>query len=356
MEAGQNRQNFFIAVTCVVLAAVLLYFSRRVVTPFLIAFALAYLLDPLADRMESLKISRTLSVVFLMGGFFLLCLGGALLAFPMLRLQAENLVHDLPEYLVILQDWIRPFIERFSGVDPEKAQQILRKEMLKFGELPLKMFTHMTAFVWDSISGLFNILLMLFNLVIIPVAMFYLLRDYDAINERLLSLIPSRLRTRALDTVREVDRVLAGFVRGQLMVALIMAFLYCIGLFICGTPMSLFIALLAGFANLVPYLGLVLGLLPAALLTYLHTHDIVPVMGVAGVFAVVQALEGMIITPRVVGESIGLHPLAIMLAVLLGAEFFGFVGILLAVPAAAVLNVFLVRGIESYKNSSFYSS
>lgn len=356
MEQDKNRQNFFIAVTCVLLGLVLLYFSRRVVTPFLIAFGLAYLLDPMADRLESAKISRTLAVVILMGGFFLLCLGAGLLIFPMFRVQAENLVRDLPNYLGIVQDWIRPFLEKFSGVDPDQAQEILKKEMLKFGALPLKMFTHLTAFVWESISGLFNILLMMFNLVIIPVAMFYLLRDFDGINAKLLNLVPPRSREKALATVKDIDRVLAGFVRGQLMVALLMALLYCIGLFFCGTPMSIFIALIAGFANLVPYLGLVLGFLPAALLTFLATQDWMAVLGVAGVFAVVQALEGMVITPRVVGENIGLHPLVIMLAVLLGAEFFGFMGVLLAVPVAAVLNVFLSRGLDSYKKSTFYSS
>ena len=139
----------------------------------------------------------------------------------------------------------------------------------------------------------------------------------------MLSLIPERHRERTLELMKEMDDVLAGFVRGQLVVGLFMATLYSIGLFSCGTPMSLFIGLVAGLANLVPYLGLVLGFLPAAVLTFMQAQDWMPVLGVVGVFAVVQALEGMVITPRIVGEKIGLHPVAIMLAVLLGAEFFG---------------------------------
>ncbi|SVD62284.1 uncharacterized protein METZ01_LOCUS415138 [marine metagenome] len=153
-----------------------------------------------------------------------------------------------------------------------------------------------------------------------------------------------------------MDEVLAGFVRGQLMVSLIMAGLYSVGLFSCGTPMSLFIGLMAGLANLVPYLGLVLGFLPAAVLTFMQTQDWMLLLGVAGVFSVVQVLESTIITPRVVGDKIGLHPVAIMLAVLLGAEFFGLVGIITAVPAVAALNVLFNHGLKQYKSSSFYTS
>jgi predicted PurR-regulated permease PerM len=120
--------------------------------------------------------------------------------------------------------------------------------------------------------------------------------------------------------------------------------------------MSLFIGLLAGLANLVPYLGLVLGFLPAAVLTFMQTQDWMLLFGVVGVFAVVQALEGMVITPRIVGEKIGLHPVAIMLAVLLGAEFFGLVGVIISVPAVAALNVLFSHGLKEYKSSSFYTS
>ena len=154
----------------------------------------------------------------------------------------------------------------------------------------------------------------------------------------------------------EMNQVLSGFVRGQLMVGLIMAVLYGIGLFACGTPMSMFIALVAGLANLVPYLGLVLGFFPAAILTFMQTQDWVILLSVAGVFAVVQILEGMIITPRIVGEKIGLHPIAIMLAVLLGAEFFALAGVIIAVPAVAGLNVLFNYGLNQYKSSSFYTS
>jgi len=138
-------------------------------------------------------------------------------------------------------------------------------------------------------------------------------------------------------------------------VVILMGIMYAFGLFLCQTPMSLSLGLLAGLFNLVPYLGLIFGFGPAAILTFMHTQEWLPVIGVAGVFAFVQAMEVMIITPRVVGENIGLHPVAVIFAVLLGGELFGLVGMILGVPAVAVMNVLLIRGILHYKNSPLYT-
>ena len=354
MTRERNTQTIYFVVVGALLAVIFFYFSRRVLTPFFIAFALAYLLDPVTDRLESLKISRTFSVLVLMAGVFSLVTGIGLLIFPLLKLQAEHLVSNLPNYIAIMQEWMYPLL----GVvgEPEKIQGILNRELLKVGELPLKVISSITSILWGSVAGLFSFILLLANLVIIPVVMFYLLRDYDLINKKMLSFVPARSREQVLSLIKEIDGVLAGFVRGQLIVGLIMAGLYSIGLFFCGTPMSLFIGLLAGLASLVPYLGLVFGFVPAAILTFMQTQDWVLVFGVAGVFAVVQGLEGMIITPRIVGEKIGLHPVAIILAVLLGAEFFGLVGVIVSVPVAAALNVLFTHGLNEYKSSSFYTS
>ena len=354
MTRERNTQTIYFIVVGALLAVIFFYFSRRVLTPFFIAFALAYLLDPVTDRLESLKISRTFSVLVLMAGVFSLVTGIGLLIFPLLKLQAEHLVFNLPNYIAIMQEWVYPLL----GVvgEPEKIQGILNRELLKVGELPLKVISSITSILWGSVAGLFSFILLLANLVIIPVVMFYLLRDYDLINKKMLSFVPARSREQVLSLIKEIDGVLAGFVRGQLMVGLIMAGLYSIGLFFCGTPMSLFIGLLAGLASLVPYLGLVFGFAPAAILTFMQTQDWMLVFGVAGVFAVVQGLEGMIITPRIVGEKIGLHPVAIILAVLLGAEFFGLVGVIVSVPVAAALNVLFTHGLNEYKSSSFYTS
>jgi predicted PurR-regulated permease PerM len=356
MERKTNYQAIFLALAIAALVTIFLYYARRVVIPFFVAFALAYLLDPLVDRMEKWRFSRTLSVVSLMTIFFAAVLGAGLLVFPMLRVQAENLAKNLPRYIEVVQNWLRPVLEKVAGLDQAKIQDLLNEGMARFGELPLKILTFVSSFLWDSLSNLFDMILMAANLVIIPVVMFYLLRDYDKIAEKILALIPARFKESIVDTVSEVDQVLANFVRGQLMVGFLMGALYSIGLYAVGTPMSLFIGFLAGFANMVPYLGVVVGFLPAAILTYLQVQEWIPIFWVMGVFGVVQMLEGMVITPRILGENIGLHPVAVIFAVLLGGELFGLTGIILGVPAVAVLNVLIRRGVLKYKNSAFFSA
>lgn len=355
MNQEKNKNLLLISFAVTLGICVVLYFSRRVVAPFFIAFALAYLLDPLVDRLVSFKFSRTLSVLILMLVFFFLMLGAGVLLVPIFSIQAENLAKNIPTYIGIFQEWFRPILDMISGLDPQKVEEFVNEGLSRFGELPMKILQFSGKFIWGSISNLFNIILMFANLIIIPVVMFYLLRDFDSINEKLLKLVPPRFQEKTRDIVLEIDHVLSRFVRGQLVVAGLMGTMYSIGLFLCDTPMSLSLGMMAGLVNLVPYLGLVLGFVPSALLTYMHTQEWMPVLAVAGVFGVVQALEGMIITPRVVGDNIGLHPVAVILAVLLGGELFGLAGMILGVPVVAVFNVLMSRGIVQYKASSFYS-
>ena len=356
MNQEKNKNLLLISVAVTLVVCVVLYFSRRVVAPFFIAFALAYLLDPLVDRLAGCKLSRTLSVLVLMLGFFFLVLGSGILLVPIFSMQAESLAKNIPVYVGVFQEWFRPILDMISGLDPARVEAFVNEGMSRIGELPIKVLQFSSKFIWGSISNLFNIVLMFANLVIIPVVMFYLLRDFDSINEKLLKLVPPRFQVKTKDIVLEIDQVLSSFVRGQLMVAGLMGTMYSIGLYLCDTPMSLSLGMMAGIVNLVPYLGLVLGFVPSALLTYMHTQEWMPVLAVAGVFGVVQALEGMVITPRVVGENIGLHPVAVILAVLLGGELFVLAGMILGVPGVAVLNVLMSRGILQYKASSFYSS
>ncbi|MDC0206757.1 AI-2E family transporter [Nitrospinae bacterium] len=355
MDRDKNKNLFLISVIVFLVICILLYFSRRVAAPFFIAFALAYLMDPLVDKMVRKGVSRTGSVLFLMGTFFLLLVVACILFVPILSTQTENLMQNIPIYIGIFQDWIRPLLDMVKGLDPEKVEEILNEVLSRFGELPMKALQFSGKLLWGSISNLFNIILMIANLVIIPVVMFYLLRDFDSINKRLLALIPPRLQEKTRELVLEIDKVLSSFVRGQLVVVALMGLMYAFGLFLCDTPMSLSLGLMAGLVNLVPYLGLVLGFVPAAILTFMHTQEWLAVLGVAGVFAFVQGIEGMIITPRIVGENIGLHPVAVIFAVLLGGELFGLVGMLLGVPIVAILNVLFSRSIFQYKNSPFYS-
>ncbi len=351
----KNKKLLITFLIALGVALVFLYLARRVVTPFFIAFALAYLLDPLVDRLEKWKLSRTPAVILLLILFFAVTAAATAVLVPLFRAQMEQLAHNLPNYIQTLQEWGRPLIENIAWLEPGKIQEAVNEGLQKMGELPLQFLGNLTDFLWTSLSSLFSVILVAVNLFIIPVAMFYLLRDFDSINKKIANLVPPRIRQQFVDIFREIDRVLSRFVRGQLMVATLMAGMYSAGLFACGTPMSLLIGVLAGYASLVPYLGLVFGFVPAALLTFLQFQELSPVLGVVAVFGVAQALEGIVITPRVVGDQVGLHPVAIMLAVLVGAELFGLLGVFLAVPVAAVINVLMRRGVGWYKKSPAYT-
>ncbi len=354
MESAEKNKWFYWTLAGGAAFLVFLYYARNAIAPFAIAYAFAYLLDPLVDKIESKNFPRTLAIVLLLAGLFgfLFVLGIVLI--PLLQLQVHQLVDNLPNYIGVVKEWIKPLLDQISGLNAARVQQFMEEGMQKFGQLPMKIIQSASTFVWKSISGLLNVLLALFNLIVIPVVMFYLLRDFDEINRRAAELIPPRYREKTLDALREIDQVMSKFVRGQLMVATLMALLYSAGLYLSGTPLSLFIGAAAGYANLVPYLGLVVGFIPAVVLSFLQHQEIMPLVGVALTFGVVQSLEGMVITPKIVGDEIGLHPVIIMLAVLVGAEFFGILGIVLAVPATAALNVLFARGLAAYKKSKMY--
>ncbi|MEC7641433.1 MAG: AI-2E family transporter, partial [Nitrospinota bacterium] len=286
-EKSGNAPVFYLIVFLVFL--VLIYLTRRVLTPFFIAFAIAYLLDPLVDRLENWKIPRSAGVILLIAAFFFLIFLAGVLLTPIMQTQVEKLTADVPAYIHKVEQWTAPLIKKLSTIDPAKTREFLNEGMKKFGEIPFKVMTSTTVFLWSSLSGLVNIIFMVINLVIIPVAMFYLLRDFDDLRDKGMSLIPPRFQAKTLELLEEINQVLAKFMRGQLMVATLMAGLYSIGLQIAGAPMSLFIGIVAGYANLVPYLGVLLGLIPASLLTYLHYQGWSSVLMVFGVFGVVQA-------------------------------------------------------------------
>jgi predicted PurR-regulated permease PerM len=355
MNNKQKQAGIWVLVGVFFLIAIFLYLTRRVVTPFFIAFGLAYLLDPLVDKLQERKLGRTTATVLLLASFFGALILSCALLMPVMQIQVEKLTQNLPDYIGAVQGWVNPIVEKVSSIDSERAREIIQDSLKKLGNIPMKVFSSATSILWESFSGVLNILIMAVNLIIIPVAMFYLLRDFDLIVAKVFELVPPKNRDQIKEITLEINEVLSKFVRGQLMVASLMAGLYSLGLFIIGTPLSLFIGVLAGYANLIPYAGAVFGFVPAFILTLLHHQELEPLLGVAFVFGAVQALEGMIITPRVVGEQIGLHPVVIMIAVLIGVEFFGLLGAILGVPVAAVAQVLIKRGIIRYRESSFYS-
>jgi sporulation integral membrane protein YtvI len=336
----------------IVLGGWLLYQLSPVLMPFFIAAMLAYLGDPLVDKLESWNLSRTLSVTVVFCVFFLIALLLMLILVPLLSAQLAKLIQVLPTYLAKIQASLQPWLQSLGGASGQLDTDAIRQALSQYGSELSKvaggLFTTMTR------SGVV-ILQWLANLVLVPVLTFYLLRDWDVMVARFRELLPRRFATQVVDLSLECDEMLAGFLRGQLLVMFALAVIYCLGLSMIGLEFALLLGIIAGLVSFVPYLGLIVGIVLAGLAAYLQFGEWLPMLQVVIVFAVAQAIEGMLLTPRFVGERIGLHPVAVIFAVLAGGQLFGFIGVLLALPIAAIIAVLIRHAHQRYVSSELYS-
>ena len=331
----------------------LIYLLSPILTPFFAAALLSYLGDPLVDRLELRKLNRTLSVVIVFIILFSVLILVVLFVVPMLEQQTSYLIQNIPKYIDIIQHKLLPALASKLGVDPQLLDLNLLKKTIgqqfdKAGGLAMTVFSSVTR------SGL-TLMVWVANLVMIPVITFYLLRDWDILVSRIDELLPRKYEPVIAKLAVESDEVLAAFLRGQFMVMIALGMIYSIGLSIAGLQLALLIGMMAGMVSFVPYLGFILGIIAASIAMLLQTHELIQLLPVVLVFGVGQALEGMVLTPLLVGDRIGLHPVAVIFAVLAGGQLFGFVGVLLALPVAAIIAVLLRHAHGQYKSSSIFN-
>jgi len=314
----------------------LLFKLSPILTPFIAAALLAYVGDPLVDKLETLKMRRTFAVVTVFFGLTILFILLILLLGPMVKTQATALSGKLPEYLDKLESTVLPKIGGILGISTENGlgwSELFSEYGGKLSEVGSKLVASITK------SGA-NLIGAVFTIALTPILAFYLLRDWDLLVARIGALIPRRYQEKTFLIARESDQALGSFLRGQLLVMLGLAVVYTIGLLILGLDNAVAIGVLSGLVSFVPYLGFVVGVFLAALTAFAQGGGLLLLLGVLAVFAIGQAVEGTVLTPKLVGESIGLHPVLVIFAVMAGGQLFGFFGILLALPAAAVLSVF----------------
>ena len=307
-----------------------------ILTPFIAAALLAYIGDPLVDKLETFKLRRTLAVVVVFFGLTLFFILLILLLGPMVKTQASALSAKLPEYLELLESSLLPKIVGVLGITTEGLgwSELFSEYGGKLSEVGGKLAGSLTKSGASLIGAVFTIALT-------PILAFYLLRDWDLLVARIGALIPRRYQEKTFLMAKESDQALGSFLRGQLLVMLGLAVVYTVGLLILGLDNSIAIGVLSGLVSFVPYLGFVVGIFLAALTAFAQGGGWLLLLGVVAVFAIGQAIEGTVLTPKLVGESIGLHPVVVIFAVMAGGQLFGFFGILLALPAAAVLSVFM---------------
>ena len=322
-----------------------------IMMPFVVSMIFAYLGDPLTDWLESRGLSRRLavSVVFLV--LFLVLTIAILVLIPLLGRQLVDLIEALPGIFNWVQTTVLPWVRSMTGLDFSTDFDQLRQALMANWKETGTYAALVLAQV--SKSGL-AFMLWIANLALIPVVTFYLLLDWDRLKRRIRNLLPRRYEPTVTHLAIQCDEMLSAFLRGQLLVMLSLGIVYAVGLTLLGVQFGVLIGLVAGLASIVPYLGVIVGLAIAAVVAFFQFGDVWHLVGVGAIFAVGQLLEGTVLQPLLLGDKIGLHPVAVIFAVLAGGQLFGFVGILLALPVAAVVMVLLRYLHDRYKSSKLY--
>lgn len=347
---SDSQRWFFLIVTLIL--AFLLYLLQPILSPFIVAALLAYLSDPLADRLEARGLSRTLSVVVVFSVMTSVLLLLVIWLIPKLGHQIQVMVKLIPAVLTMIETvWI-PWIKANTGVsladfDWQSVRQLMTGHWQQTGNIVKDLFSSVSQ------SGM-ALAAWLANLVLIPVVMFYLLRDWDVMMDKIGHLLPRNVEPKVKLWARECDEVLGAFIKGQLLVMFALGVIYSMGLWAIGLDLALLVGMIAGLASIVPYMGFFVGIIAAAVAAMLQFNDVTALAWVGLVFAIGQALEGMVLTPLLVGDRIGLHPVAVIFAIMAGGQLFGFVGILIALPVAAVIMVLLRHLHQGYKSSRLY--
>ena len=334
------------------LLVALLYVLTPILTPFVAAAILAYLCAPLVNWLCARKVPRTVAVLAVMLALFAVIVVLFLLLAPLLQEELLLFTMRLPTFLDTLHRKFAPLLQQYLHLDVSWNGDALRTML---GANWQQGAGSVAGKVLPWLGGGSAILLgLLMNAVLLPLVLFYLLRDWEAMLARIEGLIPRRWNRLALQIAAEADRVLAEFLRGQLLVMLVMSGFYATGLWFAGLQFALPIGLVAGLLVFIPYVGMITGLVLATLAAAAEFTSFGSVALVWTVFAAGQVLEGMVVTPRLVGERIGLHPLAVIFSLLAFGQMFGFFGVLLALPASAVLLVGLRHARDWYLASPLY--
>lgn len=327
----------------------LTYLLAPILTPFVAAFILAYICAPLVQRLGRWpRTPAVLAVMFVLFGLLLLL---ALLLLPMLQHEVQLFMARLPQLVEAVQLKLVPYLQQYFGVNLQFDHAALRELLLSHWQSAGGMAGKVLPWLGGGSAALMN---MLMNVVLMPVVLFYLLRDWPQLMQNIEQVVPRHWHAKVMQIAGEVDGVLAEFLRGQISVMLLMSAFYVIGLWLVGLEFALPIGVIAGMLVFVPYIGMITGLGLATLAAFSQFSGFGSVLLVWAVFGAGQLLEGMVVTPWLVGERIGLHPLAVIFALLAFGQLFGFFGVLLALPLSAALLVGLRHAREWYLSSNLY--
>lgn len=348
----QYQVFFWLAV--VVFLALFLVIFRSILTPFVAGIVVAYLLNPLVARLERLNLSRLLATIAILVIFFCAVIVLLMFIVPPLYRELVALADRIPTYIDALWERMQPIIGSFSdGADLESLNQDLKQVLRDNVSNALNVGANVVAALIGggrAFAGFLSVL------VITPLVSFFMMVEWKNIVRWVDELLPRKHHDQIADLVKQIDKKISGFIRGQLMVAITLGIIYAIALTIAGLEFGFLIGLASGALTIVPLLGSIVGLLVASVVAWLQSADLIFTGGIMAIFLVGQLIESNFITPKFLSGSVGLHPLWILFSILAGSALFGVVGMMVAVPVAATIGVLLTFAINNYKSSQYYDA
>lgn len=338
----------------IVLAVLLLFISviSGILLPFVVAIIAAYFLDPAADKLEEWGCSRTIATISITSAFFIFLGVVIILLAPLLYDQFVSLVQKVPTYIAMINEKILP---SFSSAIEKLSPDAVEKAKAAVSDVSVYMFSalgQVAKNVWSSGIAIVNLLSLVF---ITPIVTFYILRDWDRIVAKINDLLPPKHASVIRKQIKNIDTTLSGYIRGQTNVCLLLGIFYAVGLTIVGLDFGFFIGLATGILSFIPYVGMLFGFSVGIIIAIFQFSNYLDISIVAAIFIVGNVLEGMFIAPNLVGDKVGLHPVWIIFGMLAGAAMFGFVGILIAIPATAVIGVLVRFFVAKYLKSTLYN-
>jgi predicted PurR-regulated permease PerM len=354
VPAATGRNNLALGIVCALIFAWLVYALRGVLAPVILAFFLAYVLDPIADRVEAMRVPRGFAVMGLLVGAILVGVLLVFLVLPALLRDLVDLISQLPLALKRAIETAGPWLQARGIQVPATGSDAVAALESQLANVTPMLLGSAQSLATGFLGSTASVVSAIAAVMLFPVLTAYLLLDFDRIMAAASDLIPPRFRASTLEILKEVDEVLGLFVRGQLLVMLALGTMLAIGYAAVGVTLAVPIGIIGGLLSFIPYVGGATALGLGLLMSVLHYDGMGQLIAVVAVYAGVQMLEGFVVTPYIVGDKLGMSALVVLFALMIGGELFGFLGVMLALPVAAIIKVFVNRGLLRYRASALY--
>lgn len=349
----QNISRFIFWLIFFFIASLFLLQIRDILSPFIASILISYLLDPLTVKLEKLGIKRTYTISFIVFSFFMILIIFFVKVMPALFDQIQDFLKALPKYEEYINNNLLVKIENITNKIDAKFGADISNHLSSISSKIFSYFINILGSIFDSSMAVFSMIALIF---FTPILVFYFLRDWESFVKNINTLIPLEYKKLVQEQLRQIDQVLSACIRGQLLVACILAGYYSIVLSLLGLNYSLLLGIFSGLLTMIPFIGYIISLVLALLIAILQFSDMLHIYLTLLIFIIGTLVESNVITPKLVGERIGLHPVWVIFSIMAGGCLFGFIGMLIALPCAAIIGVIVRSAIKVYLTSKIYKN